>query len=386
MLQAFKTELKSTPAQCVKITQTIGVCRFLYNRFLATNFERHKERQSFISGFDFDKYVNHELGKALPWIKQTCGSKARKKAIMNAQNAFNRFFQGIAKRPRFKKKQAQEVKAYFPKNNKGDLLVERHRIKIPTLGWTRLKECGYVPTDAKVVSCTLSQKADRYYISVLADVPIPQEKKDEPYTQGIGVDLGIKGFAFTNRGKKFRNINKSSIVKRCEKRLKRAQRALSRKYEAKKRGEKPATEGGSNIRKNILRVQKLHQRLANIRKAYRAWVVCKLVKTKPVYITVEQLNVRGMMRNRHVARSVANQGFYDFKQQLKQTCSKLKIELREVGMFYPSSKLCSSCGKKKVKLSLSERTFRCEHCGHVMDRDVNAAINLAKATEYTVLT
>ncbi|PTM59866.1 RNA-guided endonuclease InsQ/TnpB family protein [Desmospora activa] len=385
MLRAFKTELHPTPEQCSKIAQTIGVCRFLYNRFLAMNFERHQAGKPFMSGYDFDKYVNHELSKTLPWIKQTCGSKARKKAIMNAQNAFNRFFHGHSRRPRLKKKQRQETGAYFPKNNKGDLLVERHRIKIPTLGWTRLKEYGYIPTNAKVVSCTLTKKADRYYISVLVEVE--ETSIDvQPNGLGIGVDLGIKGFAFTSEGKTFRNINQSSTVKQCERRLKRAQRALSRKYEAKKRGEKPATEGGSNIRKNILRVQKLHQRLANKRKAYRAWVVSQLVKTKPASITIEHLNVRGMMRNRHLAKAIAAQGFYDFKQKLIQACQKRKIQLREVALFYPSSKLCSCCGAKKVTLSLSERIFHCDHCGYEGDRDVNAAMNLAQAREYAVLT
>ncbi|WP_107726282.1 transposase [Desmospora activa] len=132
-----------------------------------------------------------------------------------------------------KKKQRQETGAYFPKNNKGDLLVKRHRIKIPTIGWTRLKEYGYIPTNAKVVSCTLTEKADRYYISVLVEVE--ETSIDvQPNGSGIGVDLGIKSFAFTSEGEVFRNINKSSTVKQCERRLKRAQRALSRKYEAKK--------------------------------------------------------------------------------------------------------------------------------------------------------
>ncbi|MCH5586000.1 transposase [Shimazuella sp. AN120528] len=385
MFLAFKTELKPTPEQCTKIAQTIGVCRFLYNRFLALNVDRHRTGQSFMSGYDFDKYVNHELGEEQPWIKHTCGSKARKKAIMNAQTAFQRFFQGLSKRPRFKKKQRQDTGAYFPKNNKGDLLVERHRIKVPTIGWIRLKEYGYIPTDEKVISCTLTQKADRYYISVLVEVGSTPATTDL-HGSGLGVDLGIKGFAFTSKGESFRNINKTSTVKQDEKRLKRAQRALSRKYEAKKRGEKSATERGSNIRKNILRVQKLHQRLANKRKAYRAWVVSQLVKTKPAYITIEQLHVRGMMKNRHLAKAIAAQGFYDFQQQLQQACVKWKIELREVGLFYPFSKLCSCCGRKKIKLSLSERTFHCDHCGYKGDRDINAAINLAQAREYAILT
>lgn len=154
MLRAYKTELNPTPNQRLKILQAMGVCRFLYNHFLALNFDRYREGKSFLSGYDFDKYVNHELALEFPWIKKTCGSKARKKSIMNAYTAFKRYFQGIAKRPRFKKKQQQNVGVYFPKNNATDLTVERHRIKVPTMGWIRLKEYGYIPSNVKVTSCT----------------------------------------------------------------------------------------------------------------------------------------------------------------------------------------------------------------------------------------
>ncbi|WP_051271627.1 RNA-guided endonuclease InsQ/TnpB family protein [Shimazuella kribbensis] len=202
----------------------------------------------------------------------------------------------------------------------------------------------------------------------------------------MGIDLGIKDFAITNREQVFGNIHKTSIIKRTEKRLKRVQRALSRKYEfQKKRGEKPATKKGSNIAKNILQIQKVHQRLARMRDAYRAWVVSVIAKIKPAFITIEKLNVQGMKKNRHLSKSISDQGFYDFKQKLRNACRKMGIELREVAMYYPSSKLCSHCGIKKVKLSLSERVFQCEHCRQSIDRDHNAAINLMQASEYVLL-
>lgn len=385
MLRAYKTELNPTPDQRVKIEQAMGVCRFLYNHYLAMNFEHYCAGKSFLSGYDFDKYVNHELALDLPWIKQTCGSKARKKSIMNAYTAFKRYFQGVAKRPRFKKKQRQSMGVYFPKNNATDLTVERHRIKVPTMGWMRLKEYGYIPTDRKVTSCTLTQKADRYYISVLVDVS--EELISAPTSAGIGVDLGIKGFAFTDDGAEFGNINRISPARMLEKRLTRAQRSLSRKYESKKkRGEKSATEGGNNIRKNILRVQKLHGKLARIRDAYRAYVVRMPVKTKPAYITIEDLHIKGMMKNRHLSKAIAKQGFYDFTNKLMCACERFGIELRQVDRFYPSSKLCSCCGYKKVRLSLSERIYHCESCGIQLDRDHNAARNLQQAQKYVVLT
>ena len=133
-------------------------------------------------------------------------------------------------------------------------------------------------------------------------------------------------------------------------------------------------------------MQKLYRRLANIRAAYRTDVIRQLVKTKPAYITIEDLNVRGMMKNRHLSRTIASQGFYAFIRTLRNACQTVGIELRQVARFYPSSKLCSRCGHKKVQLSLSERVYHCAVCGWETDRDVNAAINLEQATEYLVLT
>lgn len=167
--------------------------------------------------------------------------------------------------------------------------------------------------------------------------------------------------------------------------MKRQQRSLSRKYESKKKGGESSTGTYRNIAKNVLRVQKLQVRLARIRSAYRAYVVRELAKTKPAFITIEKLNVKGMMKNRHLSKAIANQGFYDFKMKLLNVCKKIGAELREVDHFYPSSKLCSCCGYKKERLRLSERIYVCESCGVSIDRDLNAAINLKRASDYVVL-
>lgn len=382
MLRAYKTEIKPTDEQCHRINRTFGVCRYLYNLFIATNKERHANGQKFLSANEFDKWVNHVHSVDRPWIKEV-SSKGRKRAIVNAEAAYKNFFKKRAKFPRFKKKRKQNVGFYAPKNNAGDWTIERHRIKVPTIGWVRLKEFGYLPPGAIVTGGTVTQKVDRYYVSVTVQ---SDGEAIEPATgEGIGVDLGIKDFAICSDGRIFKNVNKSSAIRRTEKRLKRTQRALSRKYEHRKKV-KPATERGSNIAKNVLRVQKSQTRLANMRKAYRSYVVSQLAKTKPAYITIERLNIKGMVRNRHLSKSISSQGFYDFKLTLANTCRKLGIELREVSPFYPSSKICSCCGNKKVNLSLSERVYVCESCGNEMDRDLNAAVNLMQAHEYMVLT
>lgn len=393
MKKTYKTEINPTKHQGEKIHKTIGVCRFLYNRFIHVNSQLHKalrhlglhkQLRTFMTGYEFDKYVNNVLSKqeGLEWIKDV-SSKARKQAIMNAEHAFRKFFKKEAKFPRFKKKTNQNVKCYFPKNNKTDWSVHRHKINIPTLGFIHLKEKGFIPTNSKVISGTVSIKADRFYVSVLIDDNI-KDTKQVKQSDGIGVDVGIKEFAVVSDGRKFKNINKSLQVRKLKKRLKRSQRQLSRKYEfKKKRGAKSTTK---NITKQTLRVQKLHCKLSNIRLGYIRKIAHTLVKTKPEYITIEDLNIKGMMKNRHLSKAIGEQCFNKFIEILTNKCKQFNVELRKVNRFYPSSKKCNVCGNVKKDLKLSDRIYKCNICGYQTDRDLGAGINLAMAKEYTIVT
>ena len=385
MLKAYKTELYPTEEQARKIRQTIGACRFIYNFYLAHNKEVYARESQFVSGMAFSVWLNNEFIPTNPgyrWVKDV-SSKAIKQAIMNAETAFKRFFKQRSKFPRFKKKRRQDVKAYFPKNNKGDWVCERHRVKIPTLGFVRLKEKGYIPASANVRSGTVSMKAGRYFVSVLVDEPEVQPSNTE-YTDGIGLDLGLKSFVVSSgRAKPFPSISKSKRVKKLERKMRREQKRLSRKYEKKKRGEKSAAYS-ANIGKQVKKVQALHLRLTNIKTDYLNKVVAELVKTKPAFITIEDLNVRGMMQNRHLARAVAGQKFYEFRTKLISKAKQLGIEVRIVDRFYPSSKLCSCCGFIKSDLKLSDRTYTCSSCGSELDRDFNASQNLANAKVYKI--
>ncbi|EMA6345312.1 transposase, partial [Bacillus cytotoxicus] len=385
MKRAYFIELKPTDKQITKINQTIGVCRYVYNLYLSKCKELYESEGKFLSGYDFSKWLNNVHTKEYDqWIKKV-SSKAVKQAIMNGDKAFSNFFKGLSKFPRYKKKKNQDVKCYFPKNNKTDWRVERHRVKVPTLGWMRIKEYGYIPENAIVKSGTISKRAGRYFVSVLCEL---EESTTKPVLNqtGLGIDLGVKDFAVRSDGKTHKNINQTGKVRKLEKRLKREQRSLSRKFENfKKRGEKSATHKRANIDKNILSVQKLQARLANIRLEYVKSIVNDVVKTKPSFITVEDLNVKGIMKNKHLSKAVAQQSFYTFKIWLLAKCKEYGIELRQVDRFYPSSKICSCCGQKKMDLKLSDRVYKCK-CGNVMDRDVNASINLLQAKEYTILT
>lgn len=393
MLRAYKTEINPTPEQKKKINQSIGVCRWLYNSYIAKNKELYQQykdgiidkKQAFMSANDFDKYINNEV-KTLDehqWINN-CGSKARKKAICNAETAYKKFFNGEAKFPRFKKKNKQDVKIYFPKNNKTDWRIERHKIMIPSLKMVRLKEFGYIPTNAKVISGTVSRKADRYYVSVVVDVD--EIEKQENANEGVGIDLGLSQFVVCSDGLVKDNINKTAKIKKLEKKLKREQRKLSRKYESLKirnRNEKEGTVTRQNIQKQIIKVQKLHQKLINVRTDYINKTVDEIVGQKPSHITIEDLNVKGMMKNRHLSKAVASQKFYEFRKKLEHKCKLLGIELRIVDRFYPSSKLCHECGIIKKDLKLSDRVYICE-CGYSEDRDVNASLNLRDAKIYKI--
>ncbi|WP_430477023.1 RNA-guided endonuclease InsQ/TnpB family protein [Bacillus cereus] len=385
MRRVYFIEIKPTNEQITKINQTIGVCRYVYNLYLSKNKEMYESEGKFLSGYDFSKWLNNVYTKECSqWIKEV-SSKAVKQAILNGDKAFKRFFKGLSGFPRYKKKKNQDVKCYFPKNNKTDWTVERHRVKVPTIGWMRLKEYGYIPKNTIVKSGTICKRAGRYFVSVLCELE-ETKAKQALHSTGLGIDLGVKDFAVRSDGKTHKNINKTVKVKKIEKRLKREQRSLSRKFEnRKKRGEQSVTNKRANIDKNILRVQKLHARLANIRLEYVKSIVNDVVKTKPAFITVEDLNVKGMLKNKHLSKTIAKQSFYTFKTWLLTKCEEYGIELRQVDTFYPSSKLCSCCGQKKANLKLSDRGYECK-CGNVMDRDLNAAINLLQAKEYTILT
>ena len=383
LLKSFKTEINPTEEQKVKIRKTIGTCRYIYNFYLAHNKELHDNGEKFMNGKSFSVWLNNEYLPKNPdklWIKEV-SSKSVKRSIENGCVAFTRFFKHQSAFPNFKRKGKSDVKMYFVKNNPKDCRCERHRINIPSLGWVRMKEKGYFPTtkDGYVIkSGHVSIKADRYYVSVL--IEIPNNKIANNSNEGIGIDLGLKDFAIVSNGKTYKNINKSAKLKKLEKQLIREQRSLSRKYENLKKGESTQR---ANIQKQKLKVQKLHHKIDDIRTDYINKTIAEIVKTKPSYITIEDLNVSGMMKNKHLSKAVASQKFYEFRTKLQAKCKEIGIELRGVDRWYPSSKTCHCCGAIKKDLKLSDRIFQCD-CGYIEDRDFNAALNLRDATTYEV--
>ena len=358
MLKSYKTEIDPTPEQKQHINRTIGVCRYVYNFYLAYNKEIYEIEKRFVSGMVFSKWLNNEFIPNNPdfqWIKDV-SSKSVKQSIMNAERAFKNFFKGKSHFPKFKKKTKADVKMYFVKTDaKVIIQCERHRIKIPTLGWVRLKEKGYIPTNPKthmIKSGAVSCKAGKYYVSVLVE----EQEHQKPVLNdfGIGIDLGLKDFAVCSNGKTYKNINKSPKIRKLEKKLRREQRSLSRKYESYKK-----------LNKNMKGVS-------------------ELVKTKPMWIAIEDLNVSGVMKNRHLSKAIAQQKFFEFRTKLLAKCNEYGIELRIVDRFYPSSKTCHNCDCIKSDLKLSDRTYHCCECGYTEDRDFNASLNLRDCQTYKI--
>ena len=390
MLKSYKIEINPTVEQKQIIHKTIGVCRYIYNFYLAHNKEIYETEKRFVSGADFSKWLNNEYipnNKDYRWIKEV-SSKSVKQSIMNGEKSFKRFFKGQSHFPKFKKKNKSNVKMYFVKTDSTVIIsCERHRIKIPTLGWVKLKEKGYIPTNYNthiIKSGTVSYKAGKYYVSVLVE----EQECGKPLLNnfGIGIDLGIKDFAICSNGNTYKNINKTNQVKKLQKKLKREQHSLSGKYEDYKKLNKNEREVATrqNIQKQKLKVQRLHHRLDNMRTDYINKVISELVKTKPMWITIEDLNVKGMMKNRRLSKAIAQQKFFEFRIKLQNKCNELGIELRVVNRFYPSSKTCHNCGCIKSDLKLSDRTYICPECGYVEDRDLNASLNLRDCQIYKI--
>ena len=364
--------------QQTKMFQYAGAARFAFNWALAKEKENYEKGGKFISNFELRKeFTRLRNSDEYIWL-QRISNDVTKQAIKDACTAYKNFFKGIQRYPKFKSKK-KSIPKFYQDNVKiqfSDTHVKfvsfssSKKANKQKLNWVRLAEHGRIPTDAKYMNPRISFDGLNWWISVCVEFPDCKEKLDD---NGIGIDLGIKNLAICSDTNKYKNINKSQTVKKLEKRKRRLQRSVSRKYEHnKKKGEYCKTK---NVIKKEKLLLKVNHRLTNIRKNYLNQTTSEIVNRKPRFICIEDLNVSGMMKNRHLSKAVQNQGFFEFKKQLEYKCNDSGIQLIIADRFYPSSKLCSCCGKIKKNLKLSDRTYRCE-CGNVIDRDFQASLNL----------
>ncbi|MDV5106708.1 transposase [Clostridium perfringens] len=362
-----KVRLYPSEIQEKKLWQSVGTARFIYNWTLSKQEENYKNGGKFISDGILRKELTKLKKNELNWLNEVSNNVA-KQVVKDACNAYKRFFNRLSDKPRFKSRKKSKKSFY---NDNVKLKVKENRlVNIEKVGWIKTNE--QLPIGVKYSNPRISYDNKYWYISV----GIEQEQIKEDLTDvSLGIDLGLKNLAICSDGTVFKNINKSNVVRKIEKRLKRLQRQVSRKYEKNKKGKEYVKT--KNIIKLEKCIQQIHRRLANIRNNYLHESTTSIVKTKPYRVVVEDLNVKGMMKNKHLSDSIRKQGFYEFKRQLEYKCKFRGIKLVVADRFYPSSKTCSQCGEIKKDLKLSDRIYKCS-CGLVIDRDLNASINLSR--------
>lgn len=367
MILAKKVRLYPSKIQEQKLLKSVDTARFVYNWTLARQEENYKNGGKFISDNVLRKELTQLKKAELSWLNEVSNNVA-KQSVKDACNAYKRFFNGLSDKPRFKSK--RKSKKSFYNDNVALRVKENHLVKIEKVGWIKTNE--QIPIGVKYSNPRISYDNKYWYISV----GIEQEEMHEELTNiSLGIDLGLKDLAICSDGAKFKNINKTYVVRKIEKRLKRLQKQVSRKYELNRIGKEYIKT--NNIIKLEKQIQQMYRRLANIRNNYLHQTTTSIVKTKPYRIVIEDLNVKGMMKNKHLSNAIRKQGFYEFKRQLEYKCKFIGIELVMADRFYPSSKTCSQCGEIKKDLKLKDRVYKCS-CGLNIDRDLNASINLSK--------
>ncbi|GAB6549538.1 RNA-guided endonuclease TnpB family protein [Bacillus cereus] len=366
MIIAKKVRLYPSPLQEQKLWQSVGTARFIYNWTLAKQEENYKKGGKFISDNDLRKEITQLKKTELFWLNEVSNNVA-KQAVKDACNAYKRFFKGLSEKPRFKSKRKSKKSFY---NDNVKLKVKHgNLVNIEKVGWIKTNE--QLPIDVKYSNPRISYDNKYWYISVgLEKEAILEQLTDV----SLGIDVGLKDLAICSDGTVYKNINKTYIVRKTEKKLRRLQRQVSRKYEKNKDGK--TFRKTRNIIKVEREIQRIHRRLANIRYNHLHQTTTSIAKTKPYRVVIEDLHVKGMMKNKHLSKAIAKQGFYEFKRQLDYKCKLRGIELVLADRFYPSSKTCSRCGEIKKDLKLKDRIFKCI-CGFTIDRDINASINLS---------
>ena len=370
--------------QNTKLFQYANTARFAYNWALGREQENYKNGGKFISDGDLRKeFTQLKRTDDYAWLNNV-SNNVTKQAIKDACEAYRDFFKGYTKFPRFKSKKHSVPKFY--QDNVKIQFTDTH-VKVEgfatskkknkqKLNWIRLAEHGRIPTEnVKYMNPRIKYDGVNWYITI----GIEYENSDIlPSNEGIGIDLGIKDLAICSNGNTYKNINKTQRVKKLEKRKRRLQRSISRKYEKNKKGGSYCKT--SNIIKSEKELLKLNHRLTNIRQNYLNQITAEIVKAKPSFICIEDLNIKGMMKNKHLSQAVQQQGFGEFRRQIEYKSSWNNIPVIIADRFFPSSKLCICCGAIKKDLKLSDRIYKCE-CGNVIDRDYQAALNLKRYGE-----
>ena len=383
MIKSIKVQLSPNNKQLTKLFQYADCTRFAYNWAIAREQENYKQGNKFLSDNDLRKeFTQLKKQDDHKWLNKI-SNNVTKQAIKDACNSYKRFFKGLSKYPKFKRKKNSNqsfyqdtVKIKFTDTHvKVEGFTMSHKKNKQKLNWIKLCEKGRIPTNCKYMNPRFIFDGLHWWLSVSIEV---DDNNGVPTNEGIGIDLGLKDLAVCSDGNTCKNINKSPKVKTIEKRKRRLQRSVSRKYNMNKEGER--YKKTSNIVKREKELLKLTKRLTNIRRNHLHQTTSEIVKRKPSFICIEDLNVSGMMKNKHLSKAVQQQGFYEFRRQIQYKSEWNNIPVIIADRFFPSSKLCSCCGEIKKDLKLSDRIYKCD-CGNIIDRDFQASLNLKRYGE-----
>jgi len=386
MIKTIRVMLIPNNKQKTKLFQYANTARFAYNWALGREKENYKNDGKFRSDSELRKeFTQLKKTEEYSWLNKI-DCDVTKQAIKDACNAYKRFFKGYSKFPKFKSRKfstpsfyQDNVKIKFSDTHVKLMLVsgkgKASSKRNQKFCRVRLAEHNRIPTDCKYTNPRIKYDGANWYLTVGVEY---EDSTVIPSNDGIGIDLGIKDLAICSDNNKYKNINKTQRIKKLEKQKRRLQRRISRSYEKNKKGESYCKT--NNVIKKEKLLLKLNHRLTNIRQGYLHKTTTKIVKTKPSYIVLEDLNVSGMMKNRHLSKAVQQQGFYEFRRQIEYKSAWNNIPVIIADRFFPSSKLCSCCGTIKRDLKLSDRIYKCE-CGNVIDRDYQAALNLKRYGE-----
>ena len=370
--------------QLTKLFQYASCTRFAYNWAIAREQENHKQGNKFLSDNELRKeFTQLKKHEEYQWLNQI-SNNVTKQAIKDACNSYKRFFKGLSKYPKFKSK--KNSKQSFYQDNVVIRFTDTH-VKIEgftgskrpnkqKLNWIKLCEKGRIPTNCKYMNPRITYDGLHWFVSV--SVEVDDNTNAPPKSEGVGIDLGIKDLAFCSDRNTYKNINKSPKVKKLEKKKRRLQRSISRRYNMNKEGVR--YKKTSNIIKREKELLKLSKRLTNIRRNHLHQITSEIIKRKPSFICIEDLNVSGMMKNKHLSKSIQQQGFREFRRQIEYKAKWNNIPVIIADRFFPSSKLCSCCGEIKKDLKLSDRIYKCD-CGNIIDRDYQASLNLKQYGE-----
>ena len=387
MIKSVKIMLKPNNKQISKLFQSAGVSRFAYNWTLGRQKENYNNGGKFLSDNELRKeFTILKKQDEYKWLNEY-SNNIPKQAIKDACDSYKRFFKHQSQFPKFKSKRKSNPSFYVDniKIKFTNTHVKLEKISASTKGnkakfnWIRLCEKGRMPIDCKYINPRVTFDGLNWWISVGLEY---EDNIHKPTNKGIGIDLGIKDLAICSDGIVYKNINKTSKIKKLKKKKRRLQRKVSNKYLINKKG--VCYIKTSNIIKLEKQLLKLNKRLTGIRTDYLHKTTTEIINREPMFIALEDLNVKGMMKNKHLAKAIQEQSFYEFKRIITYKALWNNIEIVDVPRFYPSSKTCSECGSIKKDLKLSDREYICEECGCVIDRDLNASINLANYQQLVV--